>query len=74
MDNWIRPFQNLVRLRLECLEWDDYDVPLASFHGLSPTLRSLRLTSTSPEVLDLTCSFPLLEDLALVSLCPGGGT
>ena len=73
MGSWICPFQNLVHLHLECLEWDDYDIPLASFHGLSPTLRSLRLTSTSSEVLGLICSFPLLEDLALVSLRPGGG-
>jgi hypothetical protein len=51
--------------------WEDDQVSLVPFHGLSPTLKSLRLTSAFSEVLDLICSFPLLEDLALVSLGPG---
>ena len=37
-------------------------------------VRSLRLTYTSFGVFDLICSFPLLEDLALVDLCPEDGT
>ena len=68
--DWIRPFQNIVRLHLGCLSWDDYQVPLAQFHGLSPVLRSLCLTGTHSEVLDLICFFPLLEDLAVVSPSP----
>ena len=63
---WIRAFHNLVHLQLEGTGWN-YPVTLVPFHGLSPTLRSLRLISTSPGVLDLVCSFPLLEDLALIS-------
>jgi hypothetical protein len=60
---WIRTFHNLVHLHLEVLGVEDELESLVPFHGLSPTLRSLRLVSTSPEVLDLICSFPLLEDL-----------
>ena len=71
MRGWIRAFHNLVHLQLEGTGWT-YPVTLVPFHGLSPTPRSLRLTSTSPEVLDLICSFPLLEDLALIS--PGRGS
>ena len=43
-------------------------VSLVAFHGLSPTIRSLRLELACvrlSEVFDLVCSFPLLEDLAL---------
>ena len=68
---WIRTFHNVVRLDLECLGSTDDQLSLAPFHGLSPTLKSLRLTATSLEVLDLICSFPLLEDLALVSFHQG---
>jgi hypothetical protein len=63
---WIRPFKNLVHLHLEFLSWEER-VSLDPFHGLSPTLRSLRLTSSSPDLFDLICSFPLLEDLTLIS-------
>jgi hypothetical protein len=63
---WIHAFPNLVHLHLESLNWGEL-VSLVPFHGLSPTLRSLRLTHTSSDVLDLICSFPLLEDLAFVS-------
>jgi hypothetical protein len=66
---WIRTFCNLVHLYLESLSWKG--VSLVPFHGLSPTLRSLHLISTSPEVLDLICSFPLLEDLAMIPLSRG---
>ena len=66
---WIRAFHNLVHLQLEGTGWTygAYPVTLVPFHGLSPTLRSLRPTCTSPGVLDPICSFPLLEDLALIS-------
>jgi len=42
---------------------------LAPFHGLSPTLKSLRVDSVvlqCPRVFDLVRSFPLLEDLSLL--------
>jgi hypothetical protein len=63
---WIRTFHNLVHLHLESHYWMEPD-SLIPFYGLSPTLRSLRLIHTHPEVLGIICSFPLLEDLALAS-------
>ena len=70
---WIRAFHNLVHLHLDDWTWGGHQAPLVPFHGLSPTVRSLRLTSTSFEVFDLVCSFPLLEDLALVAILPECG-
>jgi hypothetical protein len=67
---WVRTFHNLVHLRLGTRGWGAPG-PLVPFHGLSPTLRSLDLTSTSPEVLDLICSFPLLVDLTWMFLSKG---
>jgi hypothetical protein len=72
--DWIHTFHNLVHLHLESIGCEDHPVTLVPFHGLSPTLRSLSLRAISSEVLDLVCSFPLLEDLALASLSPGSGT
>jgi len=43
---------------------------LVPLHGFSPVLRSLRLASAvlpDSKLFDLVCSFPLLEDLALIS-------
>ena len=65
---WIRTFYNVVRL---CLETGRSSQPWHSilpFHGSSSTLRSLHLTAAFIDVFDLVCSFPLLEDLALVML------
>jgi hypothetical protein len=61
---WIHTFHNLVHLYLESPRWEG--VSLVPFHGISATLRSLCLIRTSSDVLDLICSFPLLEDLALI--------
>jgi hypothetical protein len=71
--DWIRAFHNLVRLHLEGFG-SGKCVSFVLFHGLSPTLRSLHLMDTSPEILHLICSFPLLEDLALIYLSQGGDT
>ena len=65
---WVHPFHNLTHLRLESLDWGGSLSSLVPFHGLSPTLRSLSLRVAYLEVLDLICSFPLLEDLTLLSL------
>ena len=76
-DDWIRAFCNVIHFHFERIPWAasvDPGLPLAPLFGFSPTLRSLRLTSTSFEVFDFVCSFPLLEDLALVDLRPEGGT
>lgn len=69
LGGWIRTFNGIVHLHVEPLGRDD-QLSLAPLYGLSSTLKSLRLVHTSvpsPEVLGLVCSFPLLEDLALVS-------
>jgi hypothetical protein len=65
---WIRTFHNVIHLDLERSMGEDPRASLVPFHGLSPTLRSLRLMSVSPDVLDLICSFPLLEDLVMLPL------
>lgn len=69
---WIRTFHGVVSLHLTCLGHEDRRASLVPFHGLSPTLRSLRLTLTRFDLFYLICSFPLLEDLAF-SPFPGGG-
>jgi hypothetical protein len=72
---WVRTFHNLVNLRLDSRDWESRtpgpQLSLIPFHGLSPNLRSLDLTSPSPEALDLICSFPLLEDLTWAPLIQG---
>jgi len=65
--SWICTFRNVVHLEVLYVG----PVALVPFYGLSPTVRSLRLTHCTPEVFDLIYSFPLLEDLALVGLLPG---
>ena len=71
---WIRTFHKVVHLRLESLDGRDQQAFLIPFHGLSPTVKSLHLTfypsATFFEVFDLACSFPLLEDLAVISFGP----
>ena len=66
--DWIRPFHNIVSLHLSSIGWVGHRIFRLLFCGLSPTLRSLHLACTSPDVLDFICSFPLLEDLAWVFL------
>jgi len=70
---WIHAFHNVTHFHFERNTRASYDVPLTPFFGFSPAVRSLRLTSTSSEIFDLICSFPLLEDLALINFCPEGG-
>ena len=70
---WIRAFHSVVHLHMEGLVMG-CQASLVPFHGLSPTLRLLSLRGISLEVSDLICSFPLLEDLALVSLSLWGKT
>jgi len=63
---WVRTFHNVTHLRLMRLD----RASLVPLHGLSPAVRSLNLTIVPFAVFDLICSFPLLEDLALISLYP----
>ena len=68
--DWIRTFSGVVRLHVETFGLGR-DIPLVPLHGLSPTLKSLRvdcsLFTPSSEIFSLVCSFPLLEDLTFVS-------
>ena len=64
------PFRNLVHLSIhsESNGSGGNRVSLVPFHGLSPTVKSLRLAlsyAQPSEVLGLICSFPVLEDLEL---------
>ena len=70
VDGWFHAFCNVVCLWLLCLD----RASLIPFHGLSPSIKSLHLTSTTTNIFDLVCSFPLLEDLALVNLHSHGET
>ena len=64
---WIQAFSRVVRLSLD--NPDDPKVSLAPFYGFSPVLKSLRVSSTLPQIshiFNFARSFPLLEDLALI--------
>ena len=66
----IPSFCRLTELKLQIYAPDNWGVSLASLHRISPTLKSLLLSySFFPplEVLDLICSFLVLEDLSLRS-------
>jgi hypothetical protein len=68
--SWVRAFRHLVKLELYTSGRDDHQISLVPLRGLSPTLKSLILIHSSvplPEVFGLIFSFPLLEDLTLVS-------
>ena len=74
---WIHTFDRVVNLCLDTFGCDDRQVSLLPLHGLSHTLKSLTMSYTSippSEVFGLICSFPLLEDLALLSCGDGSDT
>ncbi|KAF9642424.1 hypothetical protein BDM02DRAFT_3124560, partial [Thelephora ganbajun] len=66
---WIRAFSNVTRLVLGgTRELCDSAVSLVPFHGFSPVLKSLHVTSKifpCAQILNLACSFRFLEDLDL---------
>ena len=63
---WVRSFNHIVELTVEADGLNDRCVSFTQLHGISPTLKSLHLFfAPPPEVLNLVCSFPLLEDLSL---------
>jgi len=69
---WVRAFSGLVRLEVDVIVSGSGEKILVPLRGLSPTLKSLYLSYGSSalfsEIFGLVCSFPLLEDLALLSL------
>ena len=65
--DWIRAFSRVRKLDVNNGK-QAWDVFLAPFHEISPTLKSLHVGFTlipHPGLFDLICSFPLLEDLSL---------
>ena len=69
---WIRALHRVEYLRVNTLG-RSHGVSFVQFHGFSPTLKSLTLTHTSiplQEIFNLICSFPLLEDLGLITVSP----
>lgn len=68
---WIPTFSSLVHLELDngLTFFHDYPMSLAPFREFPPTLKSLFVHTfclSCPQVFNLICSFPLLEDLILV--------
>ena len=67
---WVHSFHHIVRLVVATSREEDRHISFTRLHGLSPTLQSLQLIySFAPpsEVINLVCSFPLLENLSLHS-------
>ena len=69
---WLRDFSRIVHLGVETQDMDPGEmvISLTPFHGLSDTIKSLRVGSIffPPSwIFDLILSFPLLEDLAVTS-------
>ena len=78
---WVQRFCHINKLRIPntsgSLLAPRAPGPLVQLRGLSPTLTSLHLLGVSAplsEVLDLICSFPLLEDLFLHFVTTQGGS
>jgi len=71
---WIRGFSRVVVLKVEGHRWfrdvDEPEATLVPFYGFSPTIRSLHVeiqTIPASQIFDLILSFPLLEDLTVVT-------
>ena len=65
---WIRSFNRVEKLFVSAFNWGTSETSLVLLHGLSPTLKSFHLFHCSiptPEIFNLVCSFPLLEDLTI---------
>jgi len=73
---WIRAFSGIVRLHADFVGYAGGTVPLVPLRGLSPTLKSLHMVywviPPLSEIFGLMCTFPLLEDISLVS--PGSNS
>ena len=70
---WICSFRHVQELSVTNFGWGEpRGFSYLSLHGLSPTLKSLHLSTsivtTISEIVRLICSFPLLEDLSLHSI------
>jgi len=68
--SWIRAFSGISSLDVDNGAWylNTPEVSLTPFHNFSSTLKSLRMCPIAfpcPELFDLICSSPLLEDLTI---------
>ena len=68
---WIRAFSGISSLHVGRADWPlkASNVSLTPFYKLSRSLKSLRMGLISlphPQIFDLVCSFPLLEDFTLI--------
>ena len=64
---WIPTFSRVVRFDMD---FDGPEISLLPFYGFSPSLRSLQICYSSfpfPRILNLIHSFPLIDDLSLIS-------
>jgi hypothetical protein len=73
---WITGFSRVVHFGVHSqASFADGSFSLVPFHGLSPVLKSLRVTGLVPpssQIIDLILSFPLLEDLVVYVNTPHG--
>ena len=67
--DWTRSFHCVGGLFLNCYGRDNNEVSLVQLHGFSSTLRTLSLEypTSGPEIFNFIASFPLLEDLMLMT-------
>jgi hypothetical protein len=66
---WIGGFSHIEHLRVHGPTASTSGSPLAPFHGFSPAIKSLRVAVPAlppSQIFNLTLSFPLLEDLAVI--------
>ena len=71
LENYLPSFCNVTRLVLHVHPVGESFVSLAQFHGFTPFLKSLRMAFhklSLSDVLNLVCSFPLLDDLLLTGI------
>ena len=76
---WLRAFSGISSLDVDNGAWylNTPVVSLAPFHNFSSTLKSLRLCPIAfpcPELFDLVCSSPLLEDLTITGRDESSGS
>jgi hypothetical protein len=73
---WIRDFSRVVRLEVGNHDnFNEFEISLAPFHGLSPAIKSLRINAPefrSSRIFDLILSFPLVEDVAMTIRATSG--
>ena len=70
---WLSAFSRVSHFEINITNYLLLAIPLLQFHGFSPALKSLRISSngiTPLRIFHLVCSFPLLEDISVTILDP----